>query len=106
MKVDVTSHVSEPCPPTGHVQRHDLLESIGPSIGASADEAKLELMPEHEVRELEKDVGLAEFLVGGMFCKSNLEDLTLQSWWLLDSGASRSVVAEKFLPTYEVSKEP
>lgn len=54
---------------------------------------------------MKSDVGLAEFLVGGMFCKSNLEDLTLQSWWLLDSGASRSVVAEKFLSAYEVSKE-
>ena len=97
-----TSCLRDPCPCPG-IRR--ALEAVEPSIGASDQPESIELMPESEIRELEKDVGLAEFLVVGMFCKSNLEDLTLQSWWLLDSGASRSVVAEKFLSAYEVSKE-
>ena len=35
---------------------------------------------------------------------SNVEDLNLASWWLMDSGASRSVVSNKFLDRYQVEK--
>ena len=35
---------------------------------------------------------------------SSLEELNLASWWLLDSGASRSVVSSRFLDKYEVVK--
>ena len=35
---------------------------------------------------------------------SNFQELDLGLWWLLDSGASRSVVAEKFLSRYDVVK--
>ena len=35
---------------------------------------------------------------------SNLEDLNLASWWLMDSGASRSVISSKFIERYEIVK--
>ena len=39
------------------------------------------------------------------FClSSNVEDLDLGFWFLLDSGASRSVISDKYLPLYDVVK--
>ena len=46
-----------------------------------------------------------DLAIRAFFLKSNLEEVSLQNWWLLDSGASRSVVSEKFLPSYHVERE-
>ena len=55
-------------------------------------------------RNVTADRKLKSFISG---CLSShvSENLSLGSWWLLDSGASRSVISEKYLDMYQVTKQ-
>lgn len=46
----------------------------------------------------------SENLLGALLMTTT-QELDLSEWWLVDSGASRSVVSEEFLSGYEISKQ-
>ena len=70
---------------------------VSPSEGCQA-EASQRLRKE---KSFESPIGVLE----GFFFSSIETPMDLGSWWLIDSGASRSVVGEQFLSRYEAMKE-
>ena len=70
---------------------------VSPSEGSQA-EASQGL---RKGKSFESPIGVLE----GFFFSSIETPMDLGSWWLIDSGASRSVVGEQFLDRYEVMKE-